>query len=180
MYSYCKCYYPGFVLYLALCLYLTLRRHHCHGNTKQNETIFRTQTCTFRQHSGFNDNTLSPLSQNTRVLRISTVISSHTSLILTHTNSPHPITWTCLPWDYFSFYSWAPTSLFFFYLFLPPWAHWAVWHQVFVVGCSSRQVQTISGCLYMFVIFKSLFMVRVLKGDIFMVIVAGLFYYIFM
>lgn len=30
------------------------------------------------------------------------------------------------------------------------------------------------------VIFKSLFMVRVLKEDIFMVIVAGLFYYIFM
>ena len=29
-------------------------------------------------------------------------------------------------------------------------------------------------------IFKSLFMVRILKEDIFMVIVAGLFYYIFM
>lgn len=35
-------------------------------------------------------------------------------------------------------------------------------------------------CKCQCVIFKSLFMVRVLKEDIFMVIVAGLFYYIFM
>lgn len=63
---------------------------------------------------------------------------------------------------------------------LPARVPWVVWCQFLSVGCL-QQVQTINMFVYVSVWFSnSLFMVRVLKGDIFMVIVAGLFYYIFM
>jgi len=102
-------------------------------------------------------------------LRISTVISSHAACTSITTRTR--LTWTCPPPTH------THTLLF---PRAPPLP--VQWCDVsfFCGGLLTTGPDNQRVCKCQCVIFNSLFMVRVIKEDIFMVIVAGLFYYTFM
>lgn len=126
--------------------------------------------------------TLSSLSINTHMRRKPPNI--YCDLLSHHPHLHHTeplLTWTCPLRDYpIPCCSWAPTTPL-----LPPspppnmspvgGVMSGFCGGLLMTGPDNQRV-----CKCQCVIFKSLFMVRVLKEDIFMVIVAGLFYYIFM
>lgn len=139
----------------------------------------------FRQRSGWAKHTLCRLSnkqnKHTRIRRkppniYCDLLSHHPHL---HTK-PRLLTWTCPPCDH-PIPSCSSSSSSSSSPPLPPntspvgGVMSGFCGGLLTTGPDNQRV-----CKCQCVIFKSLFMVRVLKEDIFMVIVAGLFYYIFM